>query len=252
MNDPLPLAALGVMMVRPGMLIVTAPVFGGQFVPAQVRIALTAILGVILLPLVPVPAELAPLRLAALVTGEAVVGLALGFSIRALIAGAELAGHVAGFQIGLSYAALVDPQSGVRNNIVALLYASLATIAFFGVNGHHVLLRALVRSYEWLPPGQWRLDSGGIAAVVTLLGLVFQLGTQLAMPVIVVLMLVELVLGVVSRAAPALNLMTAGFSIRVWVGLLVLAAGIAVVPDSITHWAPAALAAASRLAGLGR
>jgi flagellar biosynthesis protein FliR len=251
-NDALPLAALGVLMVRPGLLIVTSPVFGGQFVPPQVRLALTAILGFILIPLVPMPADLSPLRLLVVVAGEAIIGAALALSIRALVAGAELAGHIAGFQIGLSYAALVDPQSGVRNNVVALLYASLATVAFFFVNGHHALLRALVRSYEWMPPGQWHADGGGVAAITALLGLVFQIGTQLAMPVIIVLMLVELALGVLSRAAPALNLMAAGFSIRVSVGLLVVAVGISVVPEAIARYAPAAVAAASRLAGLGR
>lgn len=252
MSDAFPLAALGVLMVRPGMLIVTSPIFGGQFVPPQVRLALTAILGLMLLPLVQAPADLSPFRLIVVIAGEAIVGAALALSIRALVAGAELAGHVAGFQIGVSYAALIDPQSGVRNNVVALLYASLATVAFFAVNGHHALLRALVRSYEWMPPGQWHADAGGVAAIAALLGLVFQLGTQLAMPVIIVLMLVELTLGVLSRAAPALNLMAAGFSIRVSVGLLVLAVGISVVPDAIARYAPSALAAASRLAGLGR
>jgi flagellar biosynthesis protein FliR len=251
-NDALPLAALGVLMVRPGMLVVTSPIFGGNFVPPHIRIALTAILGIILLPIVPVPTDLSTLRLGAVVAGEAVIGVALALSIRALVAGAELAGHLAGFQIGVSYAALIDPQSGARNNVVAMLYASLATVAFFGVNGHHALLQALVRSYEWLPPGRWTLASGGVGAITALLGLVFQLGTQLAMPVIVVLMLVELVLGVLSRAAPALNLMAAGFSIRVSVGLLVLAVGISVVPEAIARYAPAALQAATRLAGLVR
>lgn len=253
MNEALPLATLGVMMVRPGLLIISTPIFGGRFVPAPVRVALTAILGVVLLPIVPVAAGGgSTFGLVVVIAGEAVVGLALGMSIRALVAGAELAGHVAGFQMGLSYAALVDPQSGARNNVVASLYASLATIAFLGVDGHHALLGVLVRSYEWLPPGQWHLAGGGMAALVRLLGLIFMLGIQLAMPVVVVLMMVEILLGVVSRAAPALNLMVIGFSVRVAVGLLVLAAGISVVPDAIARYAPAALDAASRLAGIPR
>lgn len=250
MNEALPLAALGVLLVRPGVLVVASPVFGGQFVPVPVRLALTAVLAVLMMPLVAVPAGLSSMALAAVVAGEAIIGFALAFSIRAIVAGAELAGHVAGFQIGMSYAALVDPQTGVRNNLTASLYASLATIVFFAINGHHAMLRALTQSYRALPPGQWHVADSTVGTVTRILGLVFLLGVQLAMPVVIVLLLVELALGLVSRVAPALNLMVFGFPIRVSVGLLALAAGIAVVPEVVRRYAPAALEAASRLAGL--
>ncbi len=248
MNDPLPLVALGILLVRPGMLILATPIFGGTFVPPHVRLALTVVLAVILLPAVPVPQPASAIGLALVVAGEAAVGLALSMSIRALVAGAELAGQVAGFQIGVSYAALVDPLTGARNNVLSLLYGSLAMVAFLGVNGHHALLRALVASYDALPPGNWPVVAGMGAGVGRLLGLVFTLGTQLAMPIIVVLLLVEVVLGLVSRVAPALNLMVVGFPLRVGVGLLVLATGIQVVPGAIARYAPAALEAAVRLA----
>jgi flagellar biosynthetic protein FliR len=252
MNDPLPLVALGILLVRPGMLILATPIFGGAFVPPHVRLALTVVLAVILLPAVNVPQPASALGLALVVAGEAAVGLALALSIRALVAGAELAGQVAGFQIGVSYAALVDPMTGARNNVLSLLYGSLAMVAFLGVNGHHELLRALVLSYDALPPGQWPMVAGMAAGVARLLGLVFSLGTQLAMPVIVVLLLVEVVLGLVSRVAPALNLMVVGFPLRVGVGLLVLATGIQIVPGAIARYAPGALEAAVRLAWVPR
>jgi flagellar biosynthesis protein FliR len=251
-NDAMPLAAFGIMMVRPGLLVIGAPVFGGPFVPPTVRVGLTVLLGALMLPLVHVTAGGTIAATAMTVAGEAIVGIALSLSIRVLIGGAELAGHLAGFQIGLSYASLVDPQTGARNNVVSVLYGSLATITFFSFNGHHALLRALARSYDWIPPGQWHLGTSVATEVPRMLGIVFLLGTQLAMPVVVALLLVELALGLVSRAAPALNLMATGFSIRVGVGLLVLAASLAVVPDIIARYAPVALDSAARLAGSGR
>lgn len=247
MNESFPLVALGILIVRPGMLIAATPIFGGTFVPAPVRLALTLILGVLLLPMVDAPPVTSGFGLALIVAAEAAIGLALALSIRALVAGAEFAGHVAGFQIGLSYAALVDPQTGARNNILAMMYGSLATIAFFGVNGHHALLRVLARSYEVLPPGGWRIHEGMAAAVTRLLGLVFMIGAQLAMPIVTVLLLVEVALGLASRAAPALNVMALGFPVRVGVGLLALAAGIQVVPGAVARYAPAAIEAALRL-----
>jgi flagellar biosynthetic protein FliR len=248
MNDPLALAALGILLVRPGVLVVATPVFGGAFVPAPVRVALTVVLGVLLMPAVPVTAPPSPAAAAVLVAGEAVIGLALSMSLRVLVAGAELAGHVAGFQIGISYAAIVDPMTGARNNVLSMLYGSLATITFLGVNGHHAMLRVLADSYAALPPGSWHLASSTVPAAARLLGVVFTLGVQLAMPLVIVLLMVEIVLGLVSRVAPALNLMVIGFPIRLGIGLLTLAVVIQVVPSAVVRYAPAAFEAATRLA----
>lgn len=252
MNETVPLAAFGVLMVRPGMLIVGTPLFGGSFVPPPVRLALTAILGLILVPLVQVPANLPPIAFALMLAGEALVGLALALSVNALVAAAELAGHIVGFQIGLSYASVVDPQSGVRNNVISALYGTLATIAFFGINGHLALVKALSDSYTTLPPGQWGVQASMLAGVTQLLGMVFVLGTQLSMPVVISLLLVELVLGLTSRAAPALNLMVIGFPVRLSVGLLIMALGIHVVPEMVTKYAPVAISGATRLMGVVR
>jgi flagellar biosynthetic protein FliR len=92
------------------------------------------------------------------------------------------------------------------------------------------------------------MDPGMGAAIVRLLGLVFLIGMQLAMPIVIALLLVEVALGLASRVAPALNLMTLGFPVRIGIGLLALAASIHVVPGAVARYAPAALEAASRLA----
>jgi flagellar biosynthetic protein FliR len=248
MNDPVALAAIGILLVRPGVLVVATPVFGGAFVPAPVRIGLTLLLAVLLMPAVPVSAPSSPVAVAVVVAGEAAIGLALSMSLRVLVAGAELAGHLAGFQIGISYAALVDPMTGARNQVVSLLYGSLATLTFLGVNGHHTMLRVLVNSYEALPVGMWHVAPSTVPAAARLLGIVFTLGVQLAMPLIIVLLMVEIVLGLVSRVAPALNLMVIGFPIRLGIGLLTLAVVIQAAPGAVVRYAPAAFEAATRLA----
>jgi flagellar biosynthetic protein FliR len=132
--------------------------------------------------------------------------------------------------------------------VLSALYGSLATVVFLGINAHHALLRALTHSYDILPPGHWQANTGIADASTRLLGIVFLLGLQLAMPVIIVLLMVEVALGLVSRVAPALNLMVIGFPLRLGVGLLVLAVGIQVVPGAIARYVPAALDAAARLA----
>jgi flagellar biosynthetic protein FliR len=223
MNDLAPLAQFGLLLVRPGMVIATAPIFGGAFAPAPVKIGLTVLLALALLPVValPPPSE-NPVSIALIVAREGAIGLALGLAAKVFVSALELAGHLSGFQLGLSYSAIVDPQSGVRNNVVATLYTNMVLVTFLLVNGHHAMLRALGASYERVP-----LGTGGVGAalpetVVEMLGLVFVLGTRLAAPLIVVLLVVEVGMGLVSRVAPMLNLMIVGAPLRLIVGLVVL------------------------------
>jgi flagellar biosynthetic protein FliR len=133
---------------------------------------------------------------------------------------------------------LIDPQSGVRNNVLALLYANVAGIICLASNAHHALLRALADSYTALPVGAGGLDASLATNVAHMLGLVFVLGVRIAAPVIVVLLLVELALGLLARVAPSLNVMTAGAPIRVTVGLLVVAASMTAMPSVIGRYVP--------------
>jgi flagellar biosynthetic protein FliR len=135
----------------------------------------------------------------------------------------------------------VDPQSGVRNGVISAIYSTVAVVVFFGVNAHHDLLRALVRSFEALPVGAGHVGAAMPELVMRMLGLVFVLGAQLAAPVVIVLLVTELALGLLSRAAPTLNLMAQGFPIRLLVGLLALASVVKVIPGVVAAAVPAAL-----------
>ena len=224
------LERFGLLLVRPGMLIAVAPALGGSHIPIPVKIGLTVLIAVGLLPSVDVPRNLPELTLSVVVAREAVIGLSLAFALRALIAAAEFAGHLSGQQIGFSYGATIDPQSGVRNNMLATLYASLATLGFLAINGHHAALRALAQSYSALPMGGGQLDASVVGSVRDILALVFVVAARLAAPVIVVMLVVEFVVGLISRSSPALGFMVIGYPIRLIVGLALLAALIPVIP----------------------
>jgi flagellar biosynthetic protein FliR len=243
-----PLTRLGLLLVRPGVLIATAPVFGGAFAPPMVRVGIVMLVTLALAPAVPLPDSLGPAGIAMVAMRETLIGLALTFSVRIVIAGAELAGHLAGFQIGFAYASLIDPQSGARNSILAALYANITLLVFLGVNGHHQMLQALSASYTALPIGG--VGGGGdlSALVARTLGMVFVIGLRIAAPVVLVLVIVEVGLGLVTRAAPQLNLMVMGAPVRLLVGLFVLGTTLAVVPDVVLSTIEPALRLASKLA----
>jgi flagellar biosynthesis protein FliR len=239
---------LGLLLVRPGLLIAAAPPFGALYTPVPVKIGLSLVLGIVLAPTIDVPGTVSMAPLVVILMREAAIGLALALSVRALLAGAALAGQLAGFQLGFAYAAAVDPQTGARNSIVAALYSSLSLLVFLGIDGHHALLRALAQSYQELPIGLGHVSAGMATQVANLLGLLFVFGTQVAAPVVIVLLVAEVAIGLVSRVAPALNMMVLGFPIRLIAGLVALAATIGVVPSVVSRLVVPALEIAGRLA----
>lgn len=226
------LARFGILLVRPGALMVVGPGLGGQQVPVQVRVALTALLALALAPSVALP-QGPDVGLLTVVIREIAIGLALGLAARAVIAGAELGGHICSQQIGFSYAATVDPEGGARNTALASLYGLLATLTWLAIGGHHLLIRALDASYTGLPIGGGGIDASLVRSVRDVLGIVFVTGLRLAAPVVAVLLLVEVALGLVSRAAPALNFFVIGYPVRLIVGLFVVALTIATVPGVV-------------------
>lgn len=250
MSDVPPLVTFAVLLVRPGFLFLTAPIFGGAYAPPLLKVGLTVIVGASLIPVVPVPALQDPAALSLIVVREALVGLSLGFAVRVLVGGAEFAGHLTGFQLGYTYASIVDPQSGVRNGVLSALYGSMAIVVFFAINAHHDLLRALTRSFDAIPVGPGGMDGGLGRIVMDLLGMLFLVGAQLAAPVVIVLLVVELALGLLSRAAPTLNLMAQGFPIRLLVGLLALAGAVQVLPHVIAAAVPRAITLGVRAASI--
>ena len=234
-------AGLALLLVRPGMIVIGTPFLGALNAPAHARVGLTVVLAITLAPFVHLPTDLTPAAVALVVLREVAIGFALALAIRVLMVAGEFAGHFAGYQIGLSLGSLIDPQSGVRNNVLALLYGNVAAVICLATNAHHALLRALADSYRQLPMGSGAVDPSLVQAVSRLLGLVFVLGTRIAAPVLIVLLLVELALGLLARVAPSLNVMTAGAPVRIVVGLLVVAATMTALPALISRYVPTVL-----------
>lgn len=248
MIDLGPMVRFGVFLARPGVLLVVAPSFGGNWAPPVVKIGLSVVLAATTMAVVPFSPSGEPAGLAVLLTREAIIGLAIGFGVRVLISAAEYAGHLAGFQLGFAYASVVDPQSGVRNNVLSSMYGLIALMVFFAINAHHDVVRALVASYDVLPIGAGSVDDSLGELVGRMLGVVFFVGVQMAAPIIIVQLMVELGLGLAARAAPTLNLMAQGFPIRLIVGLLTLAAMLRVIPTVVERTVPVALELAARVA----
>jgi flagellar biosynthetic protein FliR len=242
------LVRIGLVLARPATLIMAAPVFGGAFAPNQVRIAIALTLAIILLPVVPVPSVVTLSGLVVILAREIAIGLAMAMSLRALMAGAELGGSITGSQLMLSYGSTIDPQGGVRSTLIASLYANIALLTFFAINGHHALLRGLTNSYQALPIGGGSIDDSLVRGVMQMLGVVFVFGLRLAAPIIIVMLIVEFGAALIARAAPAINLQVIGTPVRIVAGLLAVSAVVGLVPGLSAQFVRVATEAALQLA----
>jgi flagellar biosynthetic protein FliR len=234
-------AGIGLLLVRPGMIVMATPFFGALNAPAHMRVGLTVLFALLLASSATVPVNVPPAGLAIVIAREMAIGLAIALSVRVLLAAAEFAGHFIGYQIGLSLGSLIDPQSGVRNNVLALLYANLVVVICLASNAHHEVLRALADSYLALPIGLGGIADTLATSVARMLGLVFVIGLRISAPVVVVLVLVEFGLGLLARVAPSLNVIIAGAPVRLVAGLLVLAATLSALPALIGRYVPTVL-----------
>lgn len=205
-------------------LFTSAPILSQRSVPLRVRVAVSLAIAALVAPLVPVPTAHgigSPAGLLA-VAGEALIGFAIGFVARVVLAAVELAGETIGLQMGLSFAGFFDAYSGQVNGVSRLLN-TLSLWAFVAVNGPVLLVAAVVHSFEIIPPatafGDWigRMQPASLGAGI------FELGVMIALPFMALLLFINLALGVVSRIAPQLNIFAIGFPVTIGSGLLLLA-----------------------------
>ncbi len=206
-------------------LIAASPLFGNSAVPDTIKIALGVGLAMIVAPAVPAWPAVDPMSYAGLliVLQEMLIGLAMGFSIRIIFAAIELAGEISSLTMGLGFATFFDPTTQGRSSAISQFLSLVATMAFLAVNAHLVLLSALVESFSTLPVSSIPVYGGGFKQLADWGGIIFSTGVQLSLPIVAALLITNVALGILTRAAPQLNLFGIGFPITLGVGLLVVA-----------------------------
>ena len=205
-------------------LIAAAPLFGNASVPPTVKILLGVLLATIIGPTVPALPATDPMSLAGLLilVQEMLIGLAMGFTIRIVFAAVEMAGEISSLTMGLGFATLFDPQSHGRSTAISQFLSLLATLAFLAVNAHLVLLSALAESFISLPISASPINGAGFREMAHWGGTIFSSGVQISLPIVAALLITNIALGILTRAAPQLNLFGIGFPITLGVGLLVI------------------------------
>lgn len=223
-------------MIRPGAAFIIAPVFGGPQVPLQLRILLAFALGVTgaeQANLRYTPEELIAFEGVLLIASEVLIGLAIGFSLQIGFASARVAGEAISNAMGLGFATMYDPISGQASNALSQLLFIFALLMFLALDGHLMIVAAIIESYDYMVPGDGWLSLSLIKSLFELGSTLFSVALSIAFPVGFAIVMVQLVMGFVSRSTPSLNLFAVGLPVALLGGIFLLGLAMPVIADSL-------------------
>lgn len=213
-------------LVRTSSIFLTAPVLGNSNIPMQVKLGLSLLMTLILVPLLASrPLGFDPGDLGALVVAvlqEVALGVVIGLLAQLLFIAIQFAGQVVGMQMGFGMASLFDPTFHTQSTVVAQFYMFVGMLVFLIVDGHHYLLIALARSFDSIPLGSFHLDGRLLATLIASTNAMFWTALMIMAPVIGVLILGEVALGLVARIMPQMNIFVASFPIKIGLGILTI------------------------------
>ena len=220
--------------LRISALVTAAPVFGNRQVPARIRLGVALTLTLAIAPVLPPMPLVDPLSASAPVIAmqEVVIGTALGFALRLVYIVLEVGGQLIAQMMGLGFASLVDPQNGIDVPIVSQLYIMFATLLFLTLDGHLAIIEVLADSFVTLPVAAQGLGPNRLWVLVGQAGWVFSSAVRMALPAIAALFMVNLAFGVMTRAAPQLNIFGVGFPLTLMFGFGVI---LLTLPTTLTE-----------------
>jgi flagellar biosynthesis protein FliR len=204
-----------------------APLFGSTRIPRRVKVLLVVILALGITPgVAPVDLPTDAWGLALGIGSELIFGLALGMVLSFVFIAAQWAGEMIGQQMGLNLSEVFDPQFGQQGSLIGDMYFMLTLVVFLLIDGHHAMLRGVFGSFEALPLMAVGMSAGLLEVLIGLFQGATGLALQLAAPVLVTMLIVDLSLGFISKTMPQINVLTAGLPLRAIVGMVLLILGV--------------------------
>lgn len=215
-------ASFGWPWIRITAMLITAPMFSNVQVPVRLRILLSIALTIAVMPAVDMPPAVDPLSMAAVLIAaqEVLIGVLIGLLLAASFQAVTIAGESISLAMGLGFATMVDPQSGASVPMLSQFLLILATLLFLSLGGHLMLIELVAASFASMPVGGGGLVRGDFMAVAAFGAQMFAGAVLIALPAVVILLIVQLSMGIMTRAAPQMNIFSVGFPITILLGLL--------------------------------
>lgn len=240
--------------LRLGAFLMVAPLFGALYVPRRIRLVLALAIAVILAPVLPTPPAIPLLSIDAVITvaQQLLIGLASGFLLQLVFDAVGLGGQLLANTMGLSFAFNVDPQRGAATPALGRFYMIVATLTFLALDGHLRLIELMVASFRGIPVGVAGFSAQNLWQLLEAAALLFSGAVAVALPGVTALLVVNIGFGVMSRAAPALNLFAIGFPLILLLGLAILLLGLPAVQSATIDLTDRAVGALADLLNGGR
>jgi flagellar biosynthesis protein FliR len=247
------LAAAVFVGARVSGLMVFCPFLGSDAIPLPLKAALTLLVTALLYPLrTPIQLDLNSWQWVGVVLGEVVIGLLLGLSANFMMEAPMMAGQILGVQMGYSLATLFDPQTNADTPVLAEFHRLATLLIFLQLNVHHWLLRAVARSFTYLPPGTAPATFAAATGLLHAAGGIFLAGVQIAAPGLVATLVADVGLGFLGKASPQLPVLFIGLAVKNLLGLAMLTAVLAYWPQSFSQRFADSIAVGERLLHLTR
>ena len=211
--------------IRVGAILMFMPVFDSKSIPLFFKIALAFATSIVLFPMLelePPPVLGNVFLLGVRVISEILIGLVIGFAVKLIFAGVQLAGQLAGYQMGMALANVMDPASSQQVPLLAQFTNLFALLIFITINAHHWFIKALKHSFEIVPPLNASFSGSLMAQIIKMSGNVFVIGIQVGAPVIAAMLITSVAFGLVARTVPQMNVFIVAIPLKIGVGLLFL------------------------------
>jgi len=210
--------------VRLSGLLLMVPLFSGTYVSMRIRLFLAVFITLAVAPSLTLPPPIDPFTWHGilLIMQQLGIGVAIGLIFTVVFQAFVIAGHLASMAMGLAMASMVDPATGVNTPIIGRYFTIIATLLFLLMNGHVLVFKAIVQSFETLPIGLHFFTQDSLKLIFNFGAQMFESGVAIALPLVTALLLVNISFGVIARAAPALNIFAVGFPVTLLVGLIML------------------------------
>ena len=213
------------------------PVIGSRLVPIQIRLLVAWVTSLITVPLLPPIPDINPLspEMLVVILQELGIGITIGFAFQVAFQVFVLSGQYMAMKMGLGFASLNDPTNGVQTTVLSQFFLTLVTLMFVTIDGHLILIELIVASFVTLPLGASSFDRQIYFELVQMGSWMFSAALVFALPVLTSLLFVNIAFGVMSRAAPQLNIFAVGFPFTLISGIVLIYIGLINFDDSFNR-----------------
>ncbi len=219
--------------IRTSGIFIFSPFFSSQNIPSIMKIGLTISISMLISSFLPISTNLANENLLFIIIKELMVGIIIGFISYAFFSVFYVMGQIIDMKIGFGMANVIDPQNKVQVPLMGNFYYIFSFLLLLSINGHHLIISALVDSYNYIPIGSFNYTEGIMHILVGTLSKSFEIGFKLSTPIVAIVFLTDIILGIISKTIPQMNVFVVGMPLKVFVGLFIIIVSLPIFFNSI-------------------